>query len=88
MNESERSALVCDLMTARRDVGAGMRADDRDAVRKARRRVDDAKRGLGERGAVWWSDGAPDLNRRMAVNTPYAGWFEALPDVDADVIDR
>jgi hypothetical protein len=28
---------------------------------------------------VWWRDGAPDYNRRMARNTPYRGWFEALP---------
>jgi hypothetical protein len=33
---------------------------------------------LGERGPVWWTDGAPDFNRRMARNTPYADWFAAL----------
>ena len=44
-------------------------------------RVDAAKRALGERGPVWWSDGAPDLNRRMARNTVYADWFNSLaPD--------
>jgi hypothetical protein len=30
---------------------------------------------LGERGPVWWHDGAPDLNRHMIKNTPYADWF-------------
>jgi len=25
---------------------------------------------------VWWTDGAPDYNRRLARNTPYAAWFE------------
>jgi hypothetical protein len=37
--------------------------------------VDVAKRALGERGPVWWDDGAPDYNRHMARNTPYAAWF-------------
>lgn len=48
-------------------------------MRRARAAVDRAKRALGERGPVWWSDGAPDLNRYMAVNTLYADWFKALP---------
>ena len=37
--------------------------------------VDRAKRALGECGPVWWDDGAPDYNRHMAGNTPYANWF-------------
>jgi len=45
---------------------------------KARRKVDAAKRALGERGPVWWSDGTPDYNRHMVVNTPYREWFEEL----------
>jgi hypothetical protein len=28
---------------------------------------------------VWWEDGAPDYNRCLAKNTPYAAWFAALP---------
>ena len=39
--------------------------------------MDAAKRGLGERGPVWWTDGAPDYNRRLARNTPYAAWYAA-----------
>jgi hypothetical protein len=42
-----------------------------------RARVDAAKRALGERGPVWWDDGAPDWNRHLAKNTPYAKWWEA-----------
>ena len=63
--------------TARREV----RDARNDAVRlaDARARVDAAKRGLGERGPPWWDDGAPDYNRRMARNTPYAAWFASLP---------
>ena len=37
-----------------------------------------AKVGLGERGPVWWGDGAPDYNRHLAKNTPYAEWFAGL----------
>jgi len=48
---------------------------DPDAMAKARHLVDDAKVALGERGAPWWEDGAPDYNRHMAKNTPYAEWF-------------
>lgn len=73
--EDRRRALVAELMTARRDVGAALRVNDREAIREARRRVDVAKRGLGERGPVWWKDGAPDLNRRLATKTHYARWF-------------
>lgn len=73
-----REALVAELMAARRDVGVQGRAGTPQAVREARARVDRAKRALGERGPVWWSDGAPDLNRRLVKNTPYAAWFEGL----------
>ena len=41
----------------------------------ARATVDRAKVAHGERGPVWWDDGAPDLTRRMARNTPYADWY-------------
>lgn len=79
--EEVRQALVGRLMEARRAVGRGLRAGDAAAVAMARGEVDAAKVALGERGPVWWDDGAPDLNRRMARNTPYAEWFEGL---DAD----
>lgn len=73
-----RQRLVDRLMDARRRVGAAKRAGDAAAERSARAAVDDAKRALGERGPVWWTDGAPDLNRRLVANTPYAGWYVAL----------
>lgn len=76
----ERQALVNQLMTARREVAAALKARDGNAERSARAAVDVAKRALGERGPVWWTDGAPDLNRRMVANTPYAAWFAALAD--------
>jgi len=73
-----RQASVDRLMRARRQVGVAVKAHDKEAERQARAEVDAAKHALGERGPVWWRDGAPDFNRRMAVNTPYAGWYAAL----------
>lgn len=80
----ERQHLVERLMLGRRQVGAALKARDEMAERQARAVVDDAKRALGERGPVWWRDGAPDYNRRLVKNTPYAGWHAALAPTDAD----
>lgn len=77
LSPSDRERLVKELMTARRAVGAAKRAGDGDALAAARAAVDAAKVALGERGPVWWSDGAPDYNRRLASNTPYAVWSAA-----------
>ncbi|HEV2080896.1 MAG TPA: hypothetical protein VGR32_00440 [Brevundimonas sp.] len=65
-------------MAARSAVGRARRAGDRKKLAEAGRAVDDAKVALGERGPVWWDDGAPDHNRRMARNTPYSAWYAAL----------
>lgn len=73
-----RQELVDRLMRARRQVGLAKKAGDAEAERAARAEVDAAKRALGERGPVWWLDGAPDLNRKMAKNTPYADWFASI----------
>ena len=73
-----RQALVDRLMRARRQVGVAKKAGDAAAQRAARAEVDAAKRGLGERGPVWWTDGAADVNRRMVGNTQYADWYASL----------
>ncbi|MGY2736338.1 hypothetical protein ACVWYO_004012 [Sphingomonas sp. UYP23] len=78
LDEATRARLVHDLMAARRAVGAALRSQDKIAGRTARAAVDAAKHALGERGPVWWDDGAPDYNKHMACNTPYAAWFAAL----------
>lgn len=71
-----KEALVSELMDARRRLSQkNLVVDARSA---ARARVDAAKRALGERGDVWWRDGAPDFNRHMVKNTPYAAWFASL----------
>lgn len=76
----ERQHLVEQLMDARRAVGAALKETDQAAEHRARAAVDAAKRALGERGPVWWTDGAPDYNRHLARNTPYADWYAKLPD--------
>lgn len=73
----EREGQVQALMTARRDVQRARRAADPEAEREARARVHLAKVALGERGPVWWTDGAPDYTRKLARSTPYALWFAA-----------
>lgn len=66
-------------MKARRAVRM---AQDRDAERAARAAVDAAKHALGERGPVWWGDGAPDETRFAPWNTRYAAWWESLSPED------
>lgn len=75
-----RDALVQALMQARRDVKAALRIDDAAALRRARDAVHAAKLELGERGPVWWRDGAKDYNRHLVKNTPYAAWYAGLAD--------
>lgn len=76
--EAERTRHVAALMDARRRIAAANGSGDAAARQAARADVDAAKIALGERGPVWWSDGTPDLNRRMARNTVYADWFAGL----------
>jgi hypothetical protein len=78
LSPDERARLTRELMRARSGVGRAKRAGHADAEREARAAVHAAKLALGERGPAWWTDGAPDYNRRMARNTPYREWFEGL----------
>ena len=82
LDDSERRAAVKALMQARRAV---QMADTPEAERAARADVDAAKHRLGERGPVWWEDGAPDEGRRHPKNTSYADWWARL---DAETRDR
>ena len=72
LNPENHARLVQELMAARRAVRDALDSKERIA---ARLKVDAMKKALGERGDVWWDDGAPDYNRSLAVNTPYAAWF-------------
>jgi hypothetical protein len=72
LNPEIHEHLVRELMAARRAVRDATDSEERIA---ARLKADAAKKALGERGDVWWDDGTPDYNRRLAVETPYAAWF-------------
>lgn len=80
LSSARRTSLVNALMAARRGVREAQRRHDPKGLATARKAVDLAKVGLGERGPAWWTDGAPDYNRHMARNTPYAGWAADQPD--------
>jgi hypothetical protein len=77
LSDSERRAAVKALMQARRGVKD---AQDDVAMAEARGAVDVAKRRLGERGPVWWDDGAEDEGGRHPKNSSYATWWAALSD--------
>jgi len=77
--EDRRAEIVSELMAAR---GALRRAADAQLRVRVRSRIDAAKRALGERGPVWWTDGAPDYNRHLVKNTPYAAWYAAASSGD------
>lgn len=76
--KDKRERLISKLMRHRASVGHAKRAGDGEAEKAARRKVHEAKVALGERGPVWWDDGAPDYNRYLAENTPYREWYERL----------
>jgi hypothetical protein len=57
-----------------------MRKGDEGGRERAKLQVEATKIALGERGPVWWTDGSPDVNRRMVKNTAYAAWFAAFED--------
>jgi len=84
LGEGEREKLVSKLMAGRSAVAKANRSGDVAALRKARSEVDKAKRELGERGPVWWTDGAPDFNQHMAKNTSYAEWERKLSSAAED----
>ena len=66
-----------ELLNGRRALKAAKLAGEEQAIAAARKLIAGAQVGLGERGKVWWRDGAPDLNRTLAKNSPYADWFAA-----------
>ena len=77
LDEAERDRLVHLLMDARRAIGRAKRQGDTAAERAARAQVQRAKVALGERGPVWWDDGAPDDNRAWSTRaTP--PWFHQV----------
>jgi Enoyl-(Acyl carrier protein) reductase len=78
LSAAARAMCVQDLMAARRAVKLAKAAGDQTAEAAAHLAVDIAKRKLGERGEVWWTDGSPDLNRHVIKNTSYSAWYSNL----------
>lgn len=78
LDPSIRRAGIKGLMQARRAViNAG---EDTVALAAALTVVDAAKRHLGERGPVWWTDGAPDEAGADPAASTYAGWWASLDE--------
>lgn len=69
-----------DDATRRRELKTLMQArmiDDRAAALRA-------KEALGEAGAVWWDDGAPDVSGCTPEATSYASWWDSLTDTERE----
>jgi hypothetical protein len=70
--DAARRRLIKQMMQARMAV---RKADDEAELADARAAVHTAKVALGERGPVWWGDGAPDYSGTDPAETPYANWW-------------
>ena len=78
-----------ELLNGRRALKTAKAAADEAAISAARQLIAAAQVGLGERGKVWWKDGAPDYNRTLAKNSPYADWFarvDSRVQITADAV--
>jgi len=75
LGDSLRRAALKALMQARL---AERRAPDAATRQNARDAVEAAKRRLGERGPVWWTDGAPDESGTHPADSSYRDWWSAL----------
>ncbi|WP_028958923.1 hypothetical protein [Streptomyces sp. UNC401CLCol] len=73
--EETAARLRRHLMAARRAVHSATTADDEQAERAARSRVNRAKIALGERGAPWWEQSDEERRHR---------WEEGLTSLDAE----
>jgi uncharacterized protein len=68
--EEVAAVLRRELMSARRAVGAALRAGDEVAERAARDRVQAAKTALGERGTPWWEQSDDERRKRWQAGLP------------------
>lgn len=75
LTEEQKRVHIKALMKARRAVRSAQQQGDDDALRQARQSVQEAKEALGERGPVWWEDGAPDEGGLAPHNSSYAQWW-------------
>ena len=77
LSDTVRRASIKALMQARHEV---IKAETPQAAQAAQARVASAKTALGERGPVWWSDGAPDEGGQAPERSSYASWWAALSE--------
>lgn len=75
LSDDEKRTHIKALMKARRAVRTAQQQNDEIALRQAREAVQSAKELLGERGPVWWQDGAPDEGGLAPHNSSYAEWW-------------
>ncbi len=78
LTEAGRKALTKNLMAARRKMKE-VQNNERQ-LKAAKRAVNAAKEALGERGPVWWDDGAPDQTTKAPQNSTYKDWWASLSD--------
>lgn len=84
LDPEQRGILVRRLMAGWSAKRQANKLEDTEKRDLAMQSINDAKIALGERGPVWWTDGAPDYNRHMARTTPYANWFASLREGTPD----
>ena len=77
LSETARDAWTRALMRARSAVKQARTSEE---LKAARARVHEAKVQLGERGPVWWDDGAKDVSRHHPKNTIYAEWWARISE--------
>lgn len=80
LNDDDKRAYIKMLMKARRDVRNAQQQNDETALQQARDVVQSAKELLGERGPVWWHDGASDEEGIAPYNSSYAEWWASIRD--------
>ena len=79
LEDSERRAAIKAMMQARRDIGLAATEAETKAARTC---IDAAKIRLGEKGPVWWDDGAPDESGLAPESSSYAEWWAGLGKVE------
>jgi hypothetical protein len=83
LSTEQKNLLVRKLSDARRALRGKQSTEERAMARRA---DDEAKQALGERGPVWWTNGAPDYHRKMARHTPYVDWYLGSKPVRATAL--
>jgi hypothetical protein len=78
----EHDWFIACLKEAQRDVARAKKRSSPNVLAEVRARIDAIERALGLRGPPWWDDGAPDLTRHLARNTPYADWFASVQETE------